>query len=88
MVWKIEFDVDVEKDLKKLGYPAQKKIIKYLKEKIAPAYNPCLFGKPLTGNLSGLWRYRVGDYRIIAKIEKEIFVILVIEVGHRKNVYD
>ncbi len=86
--WKIEFDCDVEKDLRKLGHSAQKRIIKYLKEKIIPTENPRVFGKPLSGDLVGIWRYRVGDYRILAKIEDNNFIILVVHVGHRKNVYD
>lgn len=88
MAWKIEFDADVEKDLKKLGHTAQKKIITYIKEKIASIDDPRILGKPLSGNLSGLWRYRVGDYRIIAKIEDNHFIILIVHIGHRKNVYD
>ena len=88
MNWKIEFDSDVEKDLRKLGHSAQQRIIKYLKERIIPAENPRILGKPLSGNLSDVWRYRVGDYRILAKIEDEHFIILIVHVGHRKNVYD
>ncbi|PJE06491.1 type II toxin-antitoxin system RelE/ParE family toxin [Legionella sp.] len=88
MAWKIEFDTDVEKDLKKLGHSAQKRVIKYLKEQVIPAEDPRSFGKPLSGNLSGLWRYRTGDYRIIAKIENDHFIILIVHIGHRKNVYD
>ena len=88
MTWKIEFDTDVEKDLKKLGHIAKKRILTYLKEKIMPSDDPRSFGKPLSGDLTGLWRYRVGDYRILAKIEDNHFVVLVIHVGHRKNVYD
>ena len=88
MTWKIEFDADVEKDLKKLGHTAQKKILSYLKDRLLSVANPRILGKPLTGDLSGIWRYRVGDYRILAKIEDNCFVILVIHVGHRKNIYD
>lgn len=87
MVWKIEFDAGVEKDLKKLGHIAQKKVLKYIKEKVMTADNPRSLGKPLSGKLSDIWRYRVGDYRLLAKIEDEHFVILVIHVGHRKDVY-
>ena len=87
MTWKIEFDAGVEKDLKKLGHPAQKKILKYIKEKIMTSGNPRLLGKPLSGKLSDIWRYRIGDYRLLAKVEDEKFVILVIHVGHRKDVY-
>ena len=88
MNWTIQFDSDVEKDLRKLGHSAQQRIIKYLKEKIIPAENPRILGKALSGDLGGIWRYRVGDYRVLAKIEDEHFIILVIHVGHRKNVYD
>lgn len=88
MIWKIEFDADVEKDLRKLGHTAQKKILNYLKEKILHTENPRLFGKPLSGDLKNLWRYRVGDYRILAQIEDDYFIILIVHVGHRKNVYE
>jgi len=88
LTWKIEFDIDVEKDLRKLGHTAQKRIIKYLKEKIMPADDPRIFGKSLSGDLNGIWRYRVGDYRILAKIENENFIVLIVHIGHRKNVYD
>lgn len=88
MTWKIEFDADVEKDLRKLGHTAQKKILTYLKEKIMPSPDPRAFGKPLSGDLAGFWRYRVGDYRILASIEDGNFIVLVVHVGHRKNVYD
>ncbi len=88
MIWKIEFDSDVEKDLRKLGHTAQKKILTYLKDKLMLAEDPRRLGKPLSGEFSGLWRYRVGDYRILAQIEDDALIILVIHVGHRKNVYD
>jgi mRNA interferase RelE/StbE len=88
LIWKIEFDSDVEKDLRKLGHTAQKKILTYLKDKLMLAEDPRRLGKPLSGEFSGLWRYRVGDYRILAQIEDDALIILVIHVGHRKNVYD
>ena len=87
MAWKIEFDAGVEKDLKKLGPTAQKKILKYIREKIMATDNPRLLGKSLSGKLSNIWRYRIGDYRLLAKIEDKQFVILVVHVGHRKDVY-
>jgi mRNA interferase RelE/StbE len=63
MTWKIEFDSDVEKDLRKLGATAQKRILTFLKKRIAATDDPRAHGKALTGDFSGLWRYRVGDYR-------------------------
>ncbi len=124
-MWTIKIDSRVEKELKKLDKVAQKKIINYLKEKVISQENPRLFGKSLQGNKQGLWRYRVGDYRIIpfffnferyipplsqkgrgvggegidaclslllkngiiCQILDRELVILVVKVGHRKNIY-
>ena len=88
MTWKIEFDGDVEKELKKLGRQAQKTILTYLRERVAKSNNPRDFGKPLQGDKSGFWRYRVNDYRIICRIYDKEVVVLVVTVGHRKNVYN
>lgn len=88
MAWKIDFDPGVAKDLKKISKPEQKKILKYIKEKIAPLENPRSTGKALKGSFGGLWRYRCGDYRIITKIEDKSIVILVLAIGHRKKIYN
>ena len=78
---------DAKKDLKKLDKSIQKKVSAYLDE-VAEIKNPRSRGKALIGNLMGMWRYRVGDYRILCKIKDEELIILVLEVGHRKNIYD
>ena len=57
-------------------------------EEIAELDNPRQRGKALTGKLTGLWRWRFGDYRAIARIEDQIVVIVVIAVGHRREIYD
>lgn len=88
MAWKIKFDRDVEKDLRKIDRSAQKKILSYLRNKIACSANPRQIGKPLKGKLSNLWRYRVDHYRIICRIEDKELTLLVVRIGHRKNVYD
>lgn len=88
MAWIVEFNSGVEKDLKKLGRAAQQKILTYLETRIATDEDPRRFGKALKHELSGCWRYRVDDYRIIAKIEDDRFVVLVVAVGHRRDVYD
>ena len=88
MAWTIEFDSGVEKDLKKLGRNTQKLILDYLENRLASSEDPRIFGKPLRYKLAGCWRYRVENYRIIAKIEDDRLVILVVKVGHRKNIYD
>lgn len=86
-MWTIKIDSRVEKELKKLDKVAQKRIINYLKEKVITQENPRLLGKSLQGNKQGLWRYRVGDYRIICQILDSELIILVVKVGHRKNIY-
>ena len=64
-----------------------KRILDYMDERIAPASDPRSYGKPLTGPLGNLWRYRVGDFRVICSIEDEVLLILVVEIGDRKDVY-
>ncbi len=87
-VWRVEFDRDAARDLRKLGADARRLILRYLRERIAASDDPRRFGRPLTRDLKGLWRYRVGDYRIVASIEEDRFVVLVVTVGHRREVYD
>ena len=87
-VWRVEFDQRAARELRKLGHDARRLIQKYLRERIATADDPRRFGRPLAHDLQGLWRYRVGDYRIVAAMEADRFVVLVISVGHRREVYD
>jgi mRNA interferase RelE/StbE len=86
-VWRVEFLRDADRDLRKLGVDAQRQISRYLRERIATAADPRRFGHALTGDMKGLWRYRVGDYRIVASIEDGRFVVLVVTVGNRREVY-
>lgn len=85
MAWKIEFEKPARKEFLKLGYPTQKKIVKYLSSKVA--INPKQYGKSLSGNLSGLWRYRVDGFRIICRIEDHTLTVVVLRVAHRSRVY-
>ena len=87
-VWRVEFDQDAARDLRKLDVHAQRLILRYLRERIATEEDPRRFGHVLTHDLKGLWRYRVGNYRIVASIEDDRFVVLVVTVGHRREVYD
>jgi mRNA interferase RelE/StbE len=87
-IWRVEFGRDAARDLRKLGRSVQADILRYLRTRIATAEDPRRFGKPLTGDLKGLWRYRMGAFRIVAKIEDERFIVLVLTVGHRREVYD
>lgn len=86
-VWRIEFDRAAARDLKKLGSDAERRVLTFLRTRIAGSSDPRQLGKPLTGDQKGFWRYRVGDYRIVAVIEDDHFVVLVVTVGHRREVY-
>jgi mRNA interferase RelE/StbE len=85
--WRIEFTRTAERQITKLDHPAQKAIQRFLRERLLPAENPRQWGKPLHGEKRSLWRYRVGDYRLICDIQDEKVVVLVLEVGYRKEVY-
>ena len=86
--WRVEFDADAARDLRKLGHEARRIVLAYLRNRIATSEDPRRFGRALTGDLKGLWRYRVGDYRIVASIEDDRLIVLVVTVGHRREVYD
>ena len=88
MTWTIEFDDKARKELRKLDKPIQKEILKFLREKVATPESPKRYGKALSSNLAGLWRYRVRDYRIICNIEDDRLTVLVVRLAHRKQVYD
>ena len=85
--YKVEIIPKAEKMISKLDRPLQVRIKEFIHENLEDCENPRLNGKALTGNLRGNWRYRVGDYRIIAKIEDEKVLITVVEVNHRRQVY-
>lgn len=87
MAWRIELTDDAVKQLKKMGHADAKRIRDYLRKRIEPLENPRQLGKSLSGNLGELWRYRVGDYRVIASIEDDQVRILVIRIGHRRDIY-
>ena len=86
-MWKIEWDSKALKEAKKLDRDARKKIIEYLEKRVLASQNPYQFGKPLKGNKAGIWRYRVGNYRILCQIEDRALIVLVIAVGHRRDIY-
>lgn len=86
-MWKIEYDEKAAGELMKLDREAARRIKKYLDERIATDDDPRRFGEGLTENLAGLWKYRVGDFRVIAEIQEQRIVILVVRIGHRSKVY-
>lgn len=88
MAWRIEFESVAAKELRKLDKQASGRILKFLRERIAPLDDPRSVGQALKGSKLGtFWRYRVGDYRLITHIDDGAVYILVIRVGNRQEVY-
>ena len=87
MNFHVEFTESARKELKKLDKYTQKLILLWLDKNLEGTDNPRVHGKALSENRVGQWRYRVGDYRIIAKIEDSRLIILLIAIGHRKEIY-
>jgi mRNA interferase RelE/StbE len=88
MSWVYRFDERALKELRKLGKQAQRDIITYLDGRIAGDGDPRRFGKGPKADLAGLWRYRVGHYRILCQIRDGELLVLVVAVGHRRDVYE
>ena len=87
MAWIVQFDAAADRDLKKIDQQQKRRILKYLKKKIATKKDPRRFGDPLQKKLSGLWKYRIGAYRVICDIQDDKVVVLVLRVDHRSKVY-
>ena len=87
MAWQIEFSPEAEKQLSRIDRQSARRIITFLRDRIEKIEDPRSLGKALKGVLREFWRYRVGDYRIIARIENDRMVVLVIRVAHRREVY-
>jgi mRNA interferase RelE/StbE len=85
--WRIEIARTAEKQIRKLNRKAQESILQFLRARVLPADNPRQWGKPLHGDKQGLWRYRVGDYRLICEIQDAQVTVLVLRIGPRKDVY-
>ncbi len=88
MKYKIAFTDRAKKQLKKLDKCTVALILGWLEKNIEGCENPRIHGKGLVENKSGQWRYRIGDYRVICEIKDEEVVVLVLEVGHRRNIYN
>lgn len=86
-IWQVEISRTAEKQISKLNRVAQASILRFLRERVQFAENPRQWGKPLHGDQCGLWRYRIGDYRLICDIQDEKITVLVLRVGHRKDIY-
>ena len=88
MAWRIEFDAQAERELAKLDPQTARRILAFLRDRLAPADDPRRLGQALRGSkLGDFWKYRVGDYPIVAAIEDRVLRILVLRIGHRREVY-
>jgi mRNA interferase RelE/StbE len=86
LTWKIEFDDRARRELRNLDSSSQQQILRYLRERIATDENPRRLGGPLRGELAGLWKYRVGSFRVICDIQDAAITVLVVRIGHRREV--
>ncbi len=86
--WVYEIDPRALKEIGRLDREHQRRIFAFLDDRIADSKDPRQFGKALRHDLAGLWRYRVGDYRIICSIQEQKLIVLVIKVSHRRDVYN
>ena len=88
MAWRIEFEDAALKELAKLDKPVARRILAFLRQRVAVLDDPRSMGEALKGSKLGeFWKYRVGDYRVIANIEDGALRILVLRVGNRREVY-
>jgi mRNA interferase RelE/StbE len=85
--FRVEFTKQVEKALHKIDRPTKQLIISWIEDRFEGSKDPRKYGKSLAGTLSGVWRYRVGNYRIIAEINEERITIYILNIGHRRDVY-
>ncbi len=88
MAYGVELAAGVDRDLEKLDAPVRKRILKFLNDRVARLQDPRSIGQALRGSRLGeFWKYRVGDYRLICKIEDDRLLILVLRLGHRREIY-
>jgi mRNA interferase RelE/StbE len=87
LAWTIDYTYTARAQLKKLDKPVARRILDFMDKRVAHQGDPRSLGKALTGPLGTLWRYRVGDYRVICEIQHSAVKILVVRVGHRGDVY-
>jgi len=87
MAWNVEVSPKAQRQLDELDKPVARRISRFLYERIGKLDDPRQIGERLQGTLSEFWRYRVGDYRIICSLEHERLVVLVLRIGHRREIY-
>lgn len=89
MAWRIEFDERAKKELAALDKPVVRRIVGFLRQRVAELDDPRSLGEALKGaRLGRYWKYRVGDWRIICEIQDRIITVQVLRIGHRRDVYE
>jgi len=88
VIYSVEYTEDAVKQLRKMDRYTRTMILNWITKYLEGTDDPFASGKALTGDKAGLWRYRLGDYRLISKIDRGKLVILLVEIGHRSNIYD
>lgn len=88
MKYRVSFTLNANNTLARIEPSQRIQIVKWLEKHVENSEDPRRTGKLLKGDLAGLWRYRVGNYRLICDIQDDILLVLVVEIGHRKNVYN
>jgi len=87
VTWRVELTEDARRELRQLDRQFQDRILKYLRTRVATTEDPRRFGKSLSGGMHGLWRYRVGDYRLVCQLQDGGLTVLVVRIGHRSEIY-
>ncbi len=88
MAWKVEFSISAGKAFDKLDVPVKQRIRKFIRQRLEPSTNPRTLGAALTGPYAGRWKYRIGDYRLVCKLIDDRLIIVVLDVGHRSEIYE
>jgi mRNA interferase RelE/StbE len=87
LAWLVEFDQKAKRELDKLDRLARERVVRFLRDRIATDESPRRLGEALKGDKAPLWKYRIGDYRLICDIQDNRVAVLVLVVGHRRQVY-
>lgn len=86
--YKVEYSERAIKNLRKLDKYTRYLIVSWIEKNLVDCENPRVHGKALVENRVGQWRYRIGDYRVICEIKDEEIIVLVLEIGHRREIYN
>lgn len=87
MAWTISYTETARRELKKIDKPVALRILDFLDNHVAKQEDPRKLGKALSGPLGTLWRYRIGDYRVICDIQDKVLHVLIVRIGHRREIY-